>query len=138
MLNISTRKSPQHALKVATLRCDAAVTITITGKYGSGKSTIAEYLTEHLAMGGFNAVQLESDDSIYSVPRLTNKGNDDRLVLVQVEDPSLSFDRPEKPEPATEEKECDGDCEDCDGKDIPPILKAILLHALTRASRPDM
>lgn len=131
------RQSPHLALKVAQLRCEAAVTITITGKAGSGKSTAAAIIMEALALNGMKAMCIEANDDIHSVNTRNRTDKDDRLYLTIVEDSKVAYTQ-EKPE-ATE-KECgsDSDCEDCDGKDIPPMIKAILAHVLTRASRQGM
>ncbi len=138
------RQSPLKALRVAQMRCRAAVTITITGKAGSGKSTIAEYLTSELAEAGFNVGLMESDDSVHTPKiRAGRDGLDDRFVLVAVEDSNAAYKPKEPtPEPAKETPcsdctGCEEDEEDEEG-DLPPIIKAILVHAMLKAKRQGM
>ena len=127
------RQSPLKALQVAQLRCDAAVTITITGKAGSGKSTAAEIISKALAAFGHKAICIEADDTVIGTKQ-HDEGKDDRLYLVAVEDSKIAFKPDEKPEQATAESECDGDCEDCPGKDLHPAMKALLINRLVNRS----
>lgn len=138
------RQSPFKALQVAQLRCDAAVTITITGKAGSGKSTAAEIIAQALGNRGYTASVIESDDSIYhSSPnkgQQSVKDRDDRLYLVAVEDSKIGYAPKEPtPEPAKETpcSDCTG-CEEDEEGDLPPIIKAILVHAMLKAKRQGM
>jgi hypothetical protein len=128
---MSKRQSPLQALKVAQMRCRAAVTITITGKAKSGKTTIAEYLTSELAEAGFNVALLESDDSVYTpIPRAGRDGLDNRFVLVAVEDSNVGY-KPAEEAAANKapEKECNEDC----GEEVPELLKLIIFHAMKKA-----
>ena len=91
------RKNPRHALKVAQLRLDAAVTITITGKAGSGKSTAADIIAKALAEAGLESTVIEADDSIITKqtnPHLTSS-YDKRLYLTIVEDNNEAYKQSE-------------------------------------------
>lgn len=138
------RQSPLKALQVAQLRCRAAVTITITGKAGSGKSTAAEIIAQALGNRGYTASVIESDDSIYhSSPnkgQQSVKDRDDRLYLVAVEDSKIGYEpktETQKDEEDTRCDDCAGGCDGC-GYEIPPLLKALLATAIIRASRQGM
>ena len=128
------RQSPHLALKVAQLRVDAAVTITITGKAGSGKSTAAEIIAKSLAENGYNTAVIESNDRIAYEEYRARQGRDDRLFLTVVEDSNVAYKPEAKADagaPETTEKECDGNCEDC-GKEVPPLIKLLLTAAALR------
>ena len=131
------RQSPLKALRVAQMRVDAAVTITITGKAGSGKSTAAEIITKALAKHGYNAKCIESDDDIYYSENILKRDNqDERLFLTIVEDSKFAYAAPEK-EPATAEK-CDGNCDECNGEKIPEGLDFLLKFMAMQAASQRM
>lgn len=138
------RQSPLKALRVAQLRCDAAVTITITGKAGSGKSTAAEIIAQALGNRGYTASVIESDDSIcHASPnkgQQSVKDRDDRLYLVVVEDSNAAYEPKEPtPEPAKETpcSDCTG-CEEDEEGEEGDFIEAILVHAMLKAKRQGM